>query len=65
MVQTDRAPARRSIFTRAGSASGPSRLGPGCSVVPKSRLDDAARVTKALAPENAANLRGPGPCARR
>lgn len=50
MVQTDRAPA---AMARIGLLLMAIATGGGCSLVPKSRLDDAAKVTKALRAENA------------
>src|SRR5258708_1737506 len=50
MVQTDRAPAAMARVALLLMAVAP---GWGCSLVPKSRLDDAAKVTRALRAENA------------
>ncbi len=50
MVKPDRAPAR---MARLGLLLSLGAAASGCSLVPKSRLDDAAKVTRALRAENA------------
>jgi outer membrane protein OmpA-like peptidoglycan-associated protein len=51
MVQTDRPPAA-TTRKRAGLLLLAVALAPGCGLAPKSRLDDAAKVTQALRAEN-------------
>jgi len=61
MVKPDRAPAR---MARLGLILGLGAAATGCALVPRSRLDDATKVTQALRAENAQHqiCRGQDPC---